>query len=147
MRLTRYVLLTLRCNLSHFQIKSKWTVSGTRAEDHSVRSKTKVCRTELLLFIFLSNQNWGSIIFEVNFGPLIQPNSISSLHSFYRGQSGLHCGIRIRTSEDVRTSKKVEVCFYLLAQRSTRYLMQPLLLFAWHGQNYVRLAIHIFVGL
>ena len=109
----------------------------TRISPHSVTSKTKVCRTELLLFIFLSNQNWGSIIFEVNFGPLIQPNSISSLHSFYRGQSGLHCGIRIRTSEDVRTSKKVEVCFYLLAQRSTRYLMQPLLLFACYVSRLV----------
>ena len=38
--------------------------------------------------------------------------------------------IRIRTSEDVRASKKDEVCFYLLAQGFAGYLMQPLLLFA-----------------
>ena len=97
---------------------------------HSVRSETKVRRTVLLLFILLSNQNWGTINFGVNFGQLIQPNSISLLHSFDWGQSGPHCSIRIRTSEDVRTSKKDKVVFYLLAQRFTRHLPQPLLLFA-----------------
>ena len=51
-----------------------------------------------LLLILLSNQNCGNMNFGVNFGPLIQPNSISSLHSFVSGRSGLHCSIRINVS-------------------------------------------------
>ena len=89
-------------SISHFLLASTqevpfhiiaWKPSWKRRIwQHSVRTKMKVCRIDLLLLIFLSNQ----------------------LHSFYRGQSGLHSGIRIRTSKDVSTSKKTKSDFIYL---------------------------------
>ena len=70
--------------------------------------------------------------FEVNFRPLIQWDSRGLFSKSLMKLSNLLSEREIITSEDVRASKKDEVCFYLLAQHFAAYLMQPLLLFACH---------------
>ena len=102
-------------------------------EIHTVLLETDVRRSYFVVFFFQLTQNWTALNFEVNFRPLIQRDSTGLFSKSLMKLSNLLSEREIRMSEDVRTLKKDEICFYLLAQHFAAYLMQPLLLFAWKG--------------
>ena len=67
-------------------------------------------------FFFQLTQNWTALNFEVNFRPFIQWDSRGLFSKSLMKLSNLLSEGEIRTSEDVRASKKVKVWFYVLSQ-------------------------------
>ena len=85
---------------------------------HSVWFERDVRRIDFVVIFFQWTQNWTALNFEVNFQPLIQLNSRGSQNNSWKGHWVPLFSQGIRTSEDVRDLKKVEVWFYVLSEVS-----------------------------
>ena len=76
---------------------------------HTVLLETDVRRSDFVVIFFQLTQNWTALNFEVNFRPLIQWDSRGLFSKSLMKLSNLLSEREIRTSEDVRASKKVKV--------------------------------------
>ena len=73
---------------------------------HTVLLETDVRRSDFVVIFFQLTQNWTALNFEVNFRPLIQWDSRGLFCKSIMKLSNLLSECEIRTSEDVRASKR-----------------------------------------
>ena len=85
---------------------------------HSVWFERDVRRIDFVVIFFQWTQKWTALNFEVSFQPLIQLNSRVSQNNSWKWHWVPLFSQEIRTSEDVRDLKKVEVWFYVLSEVS-----------------------------